>query len=547
MIYPTERRSPLRVREAELEPQPEPDPSSHPAPSPTSEPPQGEAPVPDPFTDADALSELEERITTLSAHIQVAEYRLLLLIAEFDRRRGWELGGHRSCAHWLAYRTQTELRTAREKVRVARVATAECEEELLEVARSTTAAQLEVFVRGWRMYSRGGEEALERERYRLRRFAVVPDEEGMYEVRGRVPAEVGVVLMRAVEAAEDGMFRKEAREETTAKQRRADALGLVAQRALAAGFGGEGQKDAPREGASQGEGEAASGDGPKDGSAEPSVEPEEGCGCGPSSTVGCGEAEVPVSGSEAERYTVFLHLGPETLREEGEPGRSHLEDGTRLAAESARRLACDAGLVPVIRGAGGEVLDLGRKRRTVSPALRRALELRDRGCRWPECGLRFTHVHHIRHWADGGPTSMDNCLLLCAFHHRKVHEGGWQVFLDRDQESVVFADPRGRFHAERPRTGWRRRGARERQAGGDPREDAPQGAPEGGSAEPRLTPSEPRLTPSHSPPPLVQKHRREGIDPNGGDLTPRYKRLRDVPWPTHAQALEALDRAHFGG
>ena len=80
----------------------------------------GSVAVPDPFEDAEALEELEEEITTLAAHIHAATHRLLSLIAEFDRRRGWELGGHRSCAHWLSFCTGFDLGTAREKVRTAR-------------------------------------------------------------------------------------------------------------------------------------------------------------------------------------------------------------------------------------------------------------------------------------------------------------------------------------------------------------------------------------------------------------------------------------------
>ena len=78
------------------------------------------APIPDPFTDADALEALEEEITVLAAHIHAATHRLLTLIADFDRRRGWELAGHRSAAHWLSFRTGVDLGTAREKVRTAR-------------------------------------------------------------------------------------------------------------------------------------------------------------------------------------------------------------------------------------------------------------------------------------------------------------------------------------------------------------------------------------------------------------------------------------------
>src|SRR5690606_7584223 len=77
------------------------------------------------------------------------------------------------------------------------------------------------------------------------------------------------------------------------------------------------------------------------------------------------------------------------------------------------------------------------------PPLRRALEVRDRGCRFPGCGLRFTDAHHVVHWADGGETSLDNCVLLCGFHHRLVHEGGWRIQLWKPGEPV-FIDPRGK-------------------------------------------------------------------------------------------------------
>jgi hypothetical protein len=140
----------------------------------------------------------------------------------------------------------------------------------------------------------------------------------------------------------------------------------------------------------------------------------------------------PLSGTRAERYQVVLHVEASTLEKESEPGRSELEDGTRVSAETSRRLSCDASLVRLTKGPSGEVrnaeangaqvegnsmpdpatydgsmrdggprhhstLDIGRKTRTIPPALRRALEARDRGCRFPGCGLRFTDAHHVRH------------------------------------------------------------------------------------------------------------------------------------------------------
>jgi hypothetical protein len=243
--------------------------------------------------------------------------------------------------------------------------------------------------------------------------------------------------MRAVEAAGDALFRdaegrteEEARagvEATTPEQRRADAVGLVAERALAAGFGRScedrdekvNQEGVRYRGNVGNLGNHVGADG-----VEPTASP------------------VPISGSRAKRYQVMLHVEAATLKEEGEPGLSELEDGTRVSAETSRRLACDAGVVSIARGPDGQVQGAGRRSRTVSPALRRALEARDRGCRFPGCGLRFTDAHHVRHWADGGETKLSNLVLLCRRHHRAVHEGGVQVCVDRDGQ-VVFFNPRG--------------------------------------------------------------------------------------------------------
>src|SRR5687768_902018 len=145
-----------------------------------------------------------------------------------------------------------------------------------------------------------------------------------------------------------------------------------------------------------------------------------------------------------------MHVEPATLSANGEPGRAELEDGTRVSAETCRRLACDASIVRVTQASDGSVLDVARKTRTISPALRRALEVRDRGCRFPGCGLRFTDAHHVHHWADGGATSIANCLLLCSYHHTLVHEGGWRVEWC-GKARPLFIDPRGQMHFE---GGW---------------------------------------------------------------------------------------------
>jgi 5-methylcytosine-specific restriction endonuclease McrA len=421
----------------------------------------------------DRLLELTDEIVTLSAHIQAATARLLELVAEFDRLEGWRVDGHRTCAHWLAHHTGLDLGAAREKVRVARalellpqvgerfgrgevsyakvraltrVATPENEADLLSFAEGASAAGVERLVRSWREHDALDEATLERERHRSRRLTVVPDGEGMYVVSGRVDAEVGAVLLRALEAAEDALFERDRKRlleelevevhrelggglsaeartivdpvgelepEVTPPQRRADALGLVAEQALARGFGGKGAED--------------------DADAETGAE--------------------PISGSRTKRYEVVLHVEQATLAADEEPGVSELEDGTRVSAETSRRLTCDAAVRTMThccrdetRGhtltALGPALDVGRSRRTIPPALRRALEVRDKGCRFPGCGSPFAEGHHIIHWADGGSTSLDNLVLLCRHHHRCVHEDGFTVRVDSRGEPV-FATPVG--------------------------------------------------------------------------------------------------------
>ena len=295
---------------------------------------------------SDAGSDRMDRVAVLFGEITAATREFLAALAESDRHRDWEDEGFGSCAEWLGWRIGITRGPANEKVRVARaleklpvisgamaraelsfskvraithVATPENESELLEFARAGSAANLERLVRGWKTLSRWDEQQLERVRHRSRCFSVFPDEDGMYVVRGRLDPEVGVALMRAVEAASDALFAgahcdsgdgrcrdrrdylsEEARhdgesgddgnarnheEAPEPAQLRADAVGLLAERALAIGFG----------------------------------------------TNGGGSA--PVSGSRAERYQVVLHVDAATLEEEGEPGLSELEDGTRVSAE----------------------------------------------------------------------------------------------------------------------------------------------------------------------------------------------------------------------
>ncbi|HET9768137.1 MAG TPA: DUF222 domain-containing protein, partial [Thermoanaerobaculia bacterium] len=342
------------------------------------------------------LETLGERIALLSAQIQAATYQLLVLIRDFDAREGWGCG-FRSCAHWLNWRTGLDLGAAREKVRIARalaslpaisgamergelsfskvraltrVATPATESELLIFAKAGTAAHVEALVRSFRRADRLAEMEQEQRSFAGRYLRLHTDEDGMVVVQARLAPEVGAAFAKALAAAGDRMRETTAGESAdgeaaSAEQRRADALGLVAESALAAG-----------------------------------LDP----------------------GTRSDRYQVVLHVDAEALTREGGEGSLSLETAGHVSAETSRRIACDAALVAMRHDADGRTLDVGRRKRTVSPALRRALVHRDRGCRFPGCGLRLCDAHHVEHWADGGRTKLDNLVLLCRRHHRAVHE-----------------------------------------------------------------------------------------------------------------------------
>jgi hypothetical protein len=140
--------------------------------------------------------------------------------------------------------------------------------------------------------------------------------------------------------------------------------------------------------------------------------------------------EVPVrdsAGVEPRRFDGVLEVG---------------DDAWRVSAETSRRLTCDASLVTMRHDADGGVLDVGRKTRTIPPAIRRALQSRDTRCRFPGCTARRCDAHHVEHWADGGATRLENLVLLCRRHHRAMREGGFGVMRGRDGE-LTFLRPDG--------------------------------------------------------------------------------------------------------
>jgi Domain of unknown function (DUF222)/HNH endonuclease len=151
-----------------------------------------------------------------------------------------------------------------------------------------------------------------------------------------------------------------------------------------------------------------------------------------------------------DRYQVLVHVDAATLAGDGDGGRCELAHGAPLAPETARRLACDASIVRLIER-DGRPLSIGRKTRSIPPALQRALHARDGGCRFPGCGSRrFVDAHHIEHWAHGGATELANLVQLCGHHHRLVHEGGYQI-TGRPGGGLVFRRPDGRRIPDCPR------------------------------------------------------------------------------------------------
>jgi hypothetical protein len=386
--------------------------------------PRPPAAVPDPDLADLPTEHLEHEIETLAAHINAGSCRWLELVAEFDRREGWGTWGVRSCAEWISWRCAIAPRAAREHVRVARclpdlplireafrggelsyskvraltrVASADSEEDLLHLARNATAAQLDRMVRGYRRASRAQANQAHERSY----VNWYWDEDGSLCFNGRIPPEDGALFLRALEKAQDALNEE---------RYVSDQSGDVA----AAGDHGPAVSD---RGASDVAGES--------GSAEPSPRPTYAQAFTAMAEASLAGGPSPLSGGD--RYQVVIHADSSTLAHDDASGRCQLEDGPSIAAETARRAACDASLVSMIER-DGEPLSVGRRTRAIPPALHRALAFRDRSCQFPGCERhRFTDAHHIKHWAHGGETKLDNLILLCRHHHRLVHEGGFAM------------------------------------------------------------------------------------------------------------------------
>lgn len=428
------------------------------------------------------VDDIAYELGTLAATLAASTCRFLLLLAEFDRRRGWSQHGVGSCTHWLSWRCGMSTTTAREQLRVARrlmelprtveqfaagklsyskvraitrIATAETEAELLDIACAATANQLDRFVAGMATATTVNDVNT---RHSRRYLSFRTEADGSVSFSGCCSPEEGAVVLERLRLVQDYLARTDGTEEghstddpsasfdgPEVAQGRAliDALVLLCDEAIVG-------SDAEPTTADEALGSRRS---------ETVLhvtldELTEAAAAGASLSASAEAADTEQStdddrsgsaSAEAPSDRVAVRIGP------------RLEMGPALHPATARRLCCDSGLVLSLheesegrRGVRvmpnariGRTLSLGRRRRQPSRALLRALWDRDHGCRFPGCERRrYLHAHHIRHWADGGPTDLDNLVLLCGQHHRLLHEGEYSLTLRGD--IVTIYDNLGR-------------------------------------------------------------------------------------------------------
>jgi hypothetical protein len=375
-------------------------------------------------TDDRSVDELDEAIGRLVRQMNADSYRMLVLVRKFDDRFGWKKWSFKSCAEWLAWRSGISLSTAREKVRAAhalralpaiaaafqagrlsyskvkaltRVAHLHDEELLLKHALDATVPQVEERCRQIR--NAAPESAhYARRAWERRELTVWRDEaRGTLRLTVEVPIEDGELIVRALDCAvAGGEVSTDVDPDTVAESKgtawcaqQADALVAVAKSYLDGGHGGEG-------------------------------------------------------GSTADHYQVVVHTDAESLT--GRAGR------VDLPIDTVKRLLCDCSLVTVVEDESGSPLDVGRKTRTVSTPLKRALYARDRSCTFPGCHRkRYLDGHHLKHWINGGETNPDNMTLLCTHHHRLLHESAFSIVKEVD-DTLRFVTDDGRTI---PRNGYR--------------------------------------------------------------------------------------------
>jgi hypothetical protein len=343
---------------------------------------------------------IEEDFSELHRAIELLEVERLRRLAELERRGVHERDGHLSAAAWLVARFRVAWGSARESIRVARalehmpiaraaVADGEVPMSAVRVLASARDSEPEEFARSERLlvdaardhppadlqrvvaYWRDG---VERERsvdgearlHARRRLHASVTFGGMVRLDGDLDPEGGETLLTALRAVQDADARTRAdHDERTPAQRRADALTEICRQWL-------------------------------------------------------DSAERPTIGGERPHVTVTV-TADELAR--ASQGTRELDHVGPVALETVRRLACDASVMRVVLSGRSEPLDVGRRSHVVPPSMRRAVIVRDRTCRFPDCGRPHTwcDAHHVVHWAEGGPTSVANLVLLCRAHHRLIH------------------------------------------------------------------------------------------------------------------------------
>ncbi|MBT8136169.1 MAG: HNH endonuclease [Gammaproteobacteria bacterium] len=374
-------------------------------------------PVPNPKLQH--IEKLADQIGELAGYLNAANCRFLELVAEFDELGGYAEQGAASCAHWLNWKCGIGMNAAREKVRTARalvslpdihasfaagrisyskvramtrVATPENEGYLLDIALHGTASHVEKLVRGYRWRIRHDEEKAADEKHLEDRYCHYHwDDDGALVVRARLTPEQGALFLTALEAGREAAadvtaVTPEEPEPVEWPQRRADGLALMAETFLAKG---------------------------------------------------------PAALNGGDRHQVILIADSAVLRGDAETGECRIDNGPVISMHKMRRLGCDASRRHIALDHNGEPVSIGRKSRTIPPPMRRAMLLRDGGCRFPGCDRsRFVDGHHIEHWADGGETSLANLVTLCRHHHRLVHEEGFAVRRS-GANHFEFKSPRG--------------------------------------------------------------------------------------------------------
>ncbi|MFL5797892.1 MAG: DUF222 domain-containing protein [Actinomycetota bacterium] len=365
-----------------------------------------------------AHSELEDRLSEIRRAVGVLEAEGARTVAEIEHRGTYAESGHLSMTSWVEHRFQTSWSEAARQVRTARaleampavrealyegevstsavgqlVAAQEANPEefhkvesvLVDAARTLPVRDLRRAVSHWKdMVDADAAAKADRERYDRRGLHASPTFEGMVRVDGNLDPETGQCLITALRAVMDTEARDGSEDPRTPAQRRCDALGEISRQFLH-------------------------------------------------------RVDRPVVGGERPHLTVTLDL--EAL--EGRAGRRcELEESGTISPSSARRIACDAKVSRVITRGGSEPLDVGRRTAVVPAGIRRAVVVRDRGCRFPGCDrpAPWCDAHHGVHWADGGETKLANLVLLCRRHHRMVHDG---FGLEMTDAGPVFSRPDG--------------------------------------------------------------------------------------------------------